>query len=357
MTTAFAQRQTRPDEARRRQRNTREEPAGGRDEFAVLIRLPDLSEPPEEEEATDQSLLVKRGDAAATAPQPMVQRPVGKQLEKALAGVDDQERVRAETKVSAETTDAYDDPPARTDTGVLRAVLQAAIAIALIGTFITVYVLIADRRSSGDGDEVTGDRGSVESPAGEFPIERSEPADIAVIPALPDAEQNQRPSDPVFPRHGIPDKPADPQVPATGTGRATGPLADGRSHKEETGSSGQGGVGPRDAVSDFQRFGLPNREPARGLTGAEGNPAEDSRNTDPSPLAQTMNPPSYKYPVTDPSRFQYPEKYHTRIYISPDMNDAHGTSPASERRSGYGEYGRQQRAARLQPRIQPPSTR
>jgi hypothetical protein len=116
-------------------------------------------------------------------------------------------------------------------------------------------------------------------------------------------------------------------------------------------------MGADRAVSDRQRFGYPDRWQGQESSRPEEGAAEEFVGNESSSPGQNVNALRYRYPVTNPSTFQYPEAYHTRLLVSPDWNDNRTTSPASERRSEYGEQDWQPSTARLQPRIQPPPIR
>jgi hypothetical protein len=345
MTNAFARQQTKLAGARRGQRDSQGGTGDGPNEFAVLIRLPDLNESRNKEKATETTVLIEQDGNPPTAPEPADQPSVEEQpSERGRETVDSDVDERG--PVESEAQGARDKPPKYADTTVLRAVLQGAIAVALIGTFITVYVLIVDSGGSGTaeepGGEITDGQGTAELPRGEFSIERSESADIAVVSPLVDDVYNRKSVGPNAPHE------------RNSGGAARSPI-DG-SQAGTLNSTEQVEVGPENALSNRQQFGPPNRGHEGDSSRLEKRMIENSHCSDSSPPGQTVNEPAYKYPVTHPSTFQYPENYHTRLLDSPHPNGNREVLPASGQRGEYGEYDRH-RSARLQPRMQPPPMR
>lgn len=324
----------------------------------MLIRLPDLNESPEKEKAIERTGRTDQ-DAPAGAQEPGVKPSVdGERVE---GERDDRKTRTLSRKRDPEATrGTQDEPSTQTETNLLRAVLQGAIAVALIGTFITVYVLIVDGRGSDAGDEITGDQGAIGFPENESSIEQSEPGDFAIVPPISGAEPAEQSFDGTLPKDetpGFQNAPTTPRSPLVGTARATGRLTEGDQQSATPHSSRQVGVGPQDAVSGSQPSALPNQERKGGSAGAEKMSPPGYPSTGLSLPDQPENAPSYKYPVTKPSTYQYPKDYHTRLRGVADLNDARGTSSVSDRRSGYGGNGGQPSTARLQPSIQPPSYR
>jgi len=336
----------------------------------VLIRLPDLSESPKKEKATETTVLIEQDDALETVPEPVIQSSVetqsgGQRREEADPVVDDRSRVPASsTGVRDESHVRGEKPHVLEESGVLRVVLQAAIAVALIGTFITLYVLIVDGRDSGTvvepGHEKTGDQGTSGLPDGGFPVQHSEPADIGIVPPAASDGHGQQSFGSIFPPEGnvdTRDATSNLNRPHAKTGGVAGPLVDGRSQTGSVNSTGQGQAGEDSALSDRQRFGLPSQGYEQDPSRPERNAADSFPGNDPSPPGQTVDASPYKYPVTKPSTFQYPEEYHMQLRPSPVLNDSGQFSPASGRRGEYTEYDRHHSSARLQPKIQPPPVR
>jgi len=354
MTAALARQKNRSAGASRGQDDNRAQMSDTTNPVAVLIRLPDLSDPASKEKAAVEAVTPPEQDDEPTAE--------SQSAEAATPSAGD-ERVDHSSREKPRD----EEIAAWNTVTVPRPVMQLAGVLALIGMLIGAYFALVGG-GGGTVDEPSSD------PEGEQDVsELVEPApsvetksfDLAIVPSL---EADQEPRD-LF--NDTPAAEAGSDLVLEEARGAEDPAAFGVEAKTS--------LIPGSPIEE--RKGLTDTYPSGGSwtqddrTGAFGfdfdhNRVEQNREdlplfserpedrangvaggTESLRLEQAVDVAPYKYPATDPSNYEYPEHYHTMFQASPDTRSREGALPGPSERSLNGRYPD---TARLGPPMEPP---
>lgn len=382
MATAFARQDSGSRALKQKARESREAADTPHDdEIPVLIRLPDLTaemagdqRPPKpqrgeqhSESAPEGQPLWKPAEAAASA-------------EDTGGEPDDQEHAAPGSGAPATDRVPESSSPesaARVSTAEfqrLRLVGQLILAVFIVGLFAAAYFAIVGRGGSPpdvDNYRAAAPDSKMDEPVVEIgqgtplgvtravtPKVNSRPVATEGGPPLLPAENTAKAPAPEFPPAARPHPDASPPTAAkTAQDRSPEPRDTPPSPRDTAPDSRR-----PSSTKDWQLQGTPASAPQTGQSGppaghfaapaeppVDGSPApETARDND---IAQT---PRFRYPVTEPARFRYPERYHEDVRIS-----------AAGRRSPDGSAGPPERGeddsgattARMQQRMEPPPLR
>lgn len=373
MTTAPARQKARSAGGSRGQEDNRSERPDATNPIAVLIRLPDLSEPASKEKTPDMANgLVEPDDMAIVQAESSVQPPVSEepidQATEAAVLSTDEEPDAGPPEEEPKATEAA----AQRVVTMPRPVMQLAGVLALIAIVIAAYFAIVGGEGSivdEDESKLAADQAHDAWPGPSPSTEPTEPADIALSPPLENDQQQElfvdsstSQSDPVFL------EPADTRgAEATAEASTMGP--------EQTGMLDLplGEDADRaDSLSGSDSWMHDDRLEGFGVdVSHRQKETEETEETDvrvqpeaPSdgiaqvpetlPLERTVDTSPHGYPVTDPSTYQYPEDYHTKFQAFQDSSSLQGALRRPSERSIYSEAPG---TARLRPPIEPPPVR
>ena len=364
MTAATARHRTGSAGASRGKEDDRSETSNATNPIAVLIRLPDLNEPILKEKVPQVAAgpvepgEMATGKASPTAQPPVSEEPNDQAADAAALRTDRESETRAPEE---EPTD--DDAATRSPVTVPRPVMQLAGVLALIGMFIGAYFAIV---GGGDGNvhEDNGDLPGDQSPVewAESSTEPTEPVDIAAAPPLDSNQQQELFAEPPVDHTGSNlFEPMDTQEAKDPPSLTLEPepsvvLEPQFEEKMDLADSALDG-GSWIQKDQFAGFGV---DSSQGVEGPDATTQPEDRSDgiaqgiEAPQLGETVEVSPYKYPVTDPSNYQYPEDYHTMFQDSLDTSNTPGTSPGPSERGIYSPYPG---TARLRPPIDPPPVR
>ncbi|MBC8869062.1 MAG: hypothetical protein H8E44_06570 [Planctomycetes bacterium] len=368
MTAALARKKTGSAGASRGQEGNRAQMPDTTNPVAVLIRLPDLSEPASKEKAAVDAVAASEQDdepiaeSTSAARSPASEKASDQSAEVAATSASHE---RVDHSPKEKPTDA--EAATWNSVTVPRPVMQLAGVLALIGMLIGAYFALVGG-GGGTVDEPSGD------PEGEqdvselvepSPLAETEPFDLAIVPSL-DGDREPRDlfidtpaaeagSDLVLEEARGADDPAafgvdfEPSVtpgpPIDGKTDLPDTYPDGSSWTQDDRSGAFGFDFDRERIEqnrkDLPLFSERPEDRANGIAGG----------TESLQLEQAVDVSPYKYPVTDPSNYEYPEDYHTMFQASPDARSLERASPGPNERSLNGRYPD---TARLGPPIEPP---
>ncbi len=368
MTAATARQKTESGGATRGREDNRSETSDTTDSVAVLIRLPDLSEP-ESKEKTPAAVAgsVVLDEMAVAETETAIQPPVSE-------GRGDHV---ADDPVSSADEELDSNPPEEepTDTEVTtwsaftlpRPVKQLAGVLALVGLFIAAYFAIV---GGGGGTvdenngELSGEQTPVEWAGPSTSTETPEPIDIAAAPVLESDQQQElfidtpagdAESGVIEPMDTEEVKEAPPLTGDTKPSVVLDPL-EGNVPLAESIPYGDSWT-KDDPSGDFavdMGHGQEQQEYPDTSTGPDDRLDGTDQGTETLPVGQTVDASPQQYPTTDPSKYQYPVDYHLMFQASPDTSDLQGPSSRPRERSIYNQYPD---TARLKPPIDPPPVR
>lgn len=365
MTAATARHRTGSAGASRGREDDRSETSDATNAIAVLIRLPDLNEPASKEKTPQVAAgPIQPEDMATGDPSPVAQPPVSEEPDERATDVATP-RADREPETSLPEEEPIDAEVAtRSVFTVPRPVMQLAGVLALIGMFIGAYFAIVgggDGNVNEDNGDLPGDQAPVdwaESPS----TDPTEPVDISAAPPFDNGQQQELFADtPVDETGSDLLEPMDTREARDPPSLTLEPepsvvLEPQFEEKMDLADSVPDG-GSWMQKDQFAGFGV---DSSKGVEGPDATTQPEDRSDgiaqgiEASQLGETVEVSPYKYPVTDPSNYQYPEDYHTMFQGSPDTSNAPGISPGPSERGIYGPYPG---TARLRPPIDPPPVR
>lgn len=366
MTAATARQKTESGGVTRRREDNRSETSDATDSVAVLIRLPDLSEP----ELKEKTLTAVAGsivldDMAVAEEETAVQQPASEGVGDHVAG--------ASVSSADEELDASPPGEEPTDTEVAtwgaftlpRPVKQLAGVLALVGLFIAAYFAIVGGGGSVDENngELPGAQAPVEWAGPSTSTETPEPIDISAAPVLEGDQQELFVDTPagdtesgvLEPMDTEEAKEAPPLTVDSGPSIVLDPV-DEKTDLVESPSDG-GSWNRDDSLGNFaidMGHGQEQQEPPDVSTRPDDRLDGTDQGAETLPVGQTVDATPSQYPTTDPSKYQYPKNYHLMFQASSDTSNMHGPSSTPRERSIYEQYPD---TARLNPPIDPPPIR